>query len=810
MGVDFADFNNDAFPDLISMDMLPQDPLILKSSAAEDPYDVYNFKLNFGYHHQFARNALQLNNGDGSFSEIGLMAGVAASDWSWSALWADVDLDGHKDILVSNGIVRRPNDLDYINFISSDSIQTKLEKLSPDELAYIEKMPQIKLANYLFANNGDSTFMDKAAAWGLDRPSYSNGAAYADLDNDGDLDLVMNNIEDEAFVYENRTIVETEKPVAHYVQFLLKGKSGNLSGLGTKVFVYNQGGVQVQECMPTRGFQSAVDTRLTFGLGASTSVDSAVIVWTDGAYQKLKNVKGDQKIVVRQENASGTFNYAVFRLATPLFRSASEDLAIPFKHSENNFVEFNREALIPHMMSREGPASAVGDVNGDGRDDIFLGGGKLQPAKVFVQDSRGKFVDLPQQQLKEDSIYEDVDAMFFDADGDKDLDLVVVSGGNEFSGKSKYGNPRLYFNSGKGAFLRSSNFLNIFLTGSCVSAADFDDDGDVDLFLGARTTPWRYGVKADSYILVNDGKGNFKNGTEQVAPSLKEFGFVKGATWADMNGDNKQDLVVAAEWSPITVLLNKDGRLVPLTVQGSGLEKSSGWWNVVEAGDFDKDGDIDLVAGNLGLNSKLQASPDQQVKMYVGDFDQNDSIDQVLTHMVRDVEYPFSTRDEMTKQMPFLKKKYLSYRKFANASVSDMFDNEELADALQYAVQTFESAYIENLGSNKFRIRALPKGAQFSTVNAVLIEDFDGDGNLDALLGGNFHHPNIQMGRYDASLGLLLKGDGRGNFDVLPNAKSGLRITGQVRGLKSIKVGNRTFYLAVRNNQPVQTFTLNQ
>jgi enediyne biosynthesis protein E4 len=810
MGVDFADFNNDAFPDLISMDMLPEDPIILRSSAAEDPYDVYNFKLNFGYHHQFARNVLQLNNQDETFSDIALQAGVAATDWSWSTLWADFDLDGCKDILVSNGILRRPNDLDYINFVSADTIQTNLEKLDDRELSYIKKMPQVKLSNLLFVNKGDSTFKNRAKEWGLEQSSYSNGAVYADLDNDGDLDIVMNNVEEEAFLYENRTINKNENPVSHYLQFSFKGKPGNLFGIGTKVFVYDSGDLQMQECMPTRGFQSAVDHRLTFGLGSSTGVDSVVVVWNDGTFQALKKVKGDQRIRVEQQNASGNFEYSHFHATIPWFKNASEEIVIPFKHKENNFVEFNREQLIPHMMSAEGPASAVGDVNGDGRDDIFIGGGKLQQGKMFIQNANGKFINLPQTQIDADSMYEDVSAIFFDADKDKDIDLFVVSGGNEFSGKSKYRNPRLYFNDGKGFFLRSTQFQDIFHTGSCASAEDFDQDGDIDLFLGTRAIPWRYGIKPDSYILINDGSGNFFDTTDNVAPSLREFGFVKNSSWADIDGDKKKDLIIAAEWSPITILLNRNGKLLPLGLEGSGFEKSNGWWNVIEAADFDKDGDLDLIAGNLGLNSKLHASVDKPIKMYVADFDHNDSTDQILTHLVNDVEYPFHTRDEMTKQMPFLKKEYLSYRKFAETPLNEMFSNDLLEKANQYMAYRFESVYIENLGGNKFNVKALPKAAQFSTVNAISIDDFNQDGNLDVMLAGNFYHANIQMGRYDASYGLLLKGNGRGSFEALSNVKSGFSVKGQVRNLEKINVVNRTFYLAVRNNDTVEAFTLDK
>jgi hypothetical protein len=807
MGVDFADFNNDAFPDLIAMDMLPDDPLVLKASAAEDAYDVYNFKINYGYSHQFARNTLQLNNQDGSFSEIALLAGVAATDWSWSSLFADFDLDGKKDIFVSNGILRRSNDLDYINFISADSVQMRMKyDMSERELMYIDKLPKIKIPNCLYQNNGDSTFTNQSTSWGLETPSYSNGTAYADFDNDGDLDLVINNVEDEAFLYENNTIRKTpNENIAqpHYLQVVLKGNPGNSNGIGAKVFLYQQGSVQVQECMPTRGFESSVDSRLTFGMGNVDSIDSLLVVWNDGTFEKIAAVKTNQSLVLNQQQAKGIFDYSVFHHVTPLFSNASSEVSLPYKHKENQFVEFNREALLPHMLSAEGPASATGDLNGDGLEDIYVGGAKWGRGHVYLQTPGDIFKELQEPVLVADSTYEDVDAALFDVEKDGDLDLIVTSGGNEFTGKSVYRQPRIYLNNGKGIFSRSSALTDIFVTGSCVSIHDIDNDGDQDLFLGARAQPWRYGIKPDSYILINDGNGNFTDATDQVAPILRKFGFVKQATWADIDGDKVSDLIIAAEWSPITILLNKNGKLAALPLEGSGLEKSNGWWNTVQAADFDNDGDTDLIAGNLGLNSRLHASEQEPVKMFVADFDKNDSTDQVLTHFIHGKEYPFHTRDEMTKQMPFLKKRYLSYHKFAEATVHDMFSDEVLNASQKYTTYTFESSYIENLGQGKFKIRPLPKAAQFSTVNAILVNDFNNDKNLDIVIAGNFYPINIQMGRNDASCGLLLAGDGKGNFHAVPTIQSGFSVKGETRALRTITVNGKEFYLAIRNNDTI-------
>lgn len=814
MGVDFADINNDAFPDLISMDMLPEDPAILKASVAEDNYDVYNFKINYGYNHQFARNTLQLNNQDGTFSEIALMAGVAATDWSWSSLLADFDLDGHKDIFVSNGILRRSNDLDYINFISVDSVQMKMKfQMSEQELGYIEKMPRIKVPNYLFISNGDSTFINKSPEWGLDQPSYSNGTAYADLDNDGDLDLIVNNIEDEAFLYENRTISKAEEKnnrTHNYLKITLKGKKGNPWGVGAKVILYDSAQLQMQECMPTRGYQSSVDPALIFGTRHQQEIDSLLVIWNDGTFQTLRSIQTNQHITLDQLQANGNFDYGTFHQTKPLFVNATASLAIPYKHRENRMVEFNREALIPHMFSAEGPGSVVGDMNGDGRDDLFLGGAKWMKGQVFIQDANGKLKEMAQPVLTQDSTYEDVDASLFDADGDGDNDLFVVSGGNEYSGESQFRKPRLYFNDGKGKLSVSSGIPEIFATGSCVAVNDIDNDGDLDLFMGTRTIPWQYGIKPDSYILLNDGKGRFTDATDAIAPQLRKFGFVKKATWADMDGDQVKDLVIAAEWSPVTILRNVNGKLQSLALQGSGLENTEGWWNIVYPVDIDKDGDIDLIAGNLGLNSKLHASVEEPVNLFAKDIDNNDSIDQILTHFIHGKEYPFYTREEMTKQMPYLKKKYLSYQKFAHATFKDMFPDPMLKDAEHHVAYTFETAVIENLGGLKFKVKPLPKAAQFSTVNAILTGDFNKDGHIDILLGGNFYPINIQMGRYDASYGLYLKGNGKGAFSAVGPVNSGFSIKGETRALHQISLSGKDYFLAIRNNDTIEAFTIKQ
>lgn len=809
MGVDMADFNNDAFPDLVTMDMLPADQRILKASAAEDPYDVYNFKINYGYNHQFARNTLQLNNGNGTFSDIALLAGIPATDWSWSALFADLNLDGHKDVFVSNGILRRSNDLDYINFITADSIQRNLERPDERQLSYTGKMPQIKIPNFLFINNGDSTFRNIAADEGLGAESYSNGSAYADLDNDGDLDLVVNNIQDEAFLIENRTITgKSGKEEPGFLKVVLKGKQGNTFGIGTKVFVYSGGRVQLQECMPTRGFQSSVDTRLIFGLGVKGSIDSVKAVWTDGSWAVAKNVQRNSQIVFEQKKAAGKFNYFSLHKKGEMFSASADSTLVKYPHEENNFIEFNRESLIPHMVSAEGPAAATADINNDGIDDFFLGGAKRKAGRIFIGKADGSFQLSSQPSLENDSTYEDVDAVFADVNADTLPDLIVVSGGNEWTGKSTYRRPRLYINDGNAGFSFFDGIPEIFTTGSAVCAADIDGDKDTDLFIGSRAVPWKYGVSPDSYILFNDGQGKFTDVTGEVAPALKEFGLVKDAVFTDMNGDGSPDLVIAAEWAPVSIFLNSGGKLRPIDVFNAGLGESNGWWSSVAAGDLDGDGDTDLVVGNLGLNSRLKATTKEPVLLYVGDFDRNDSIDQVLTHFINGTHYPFYTRDELTRQMPYLKKKYLSYAKFSQASFEDVFERNRTENARRLVANVFQSSIVENLGDGKFALRPLPQAAQMYPLNAILINDFDNDGKPDILTGGNFYPINIQMGRYDAGYGSFLRGDGKGNFRAVPAVQSGFSVKGEVRKMAITNSGGTQQVLLFRNNDTVEKLTI--
>ena len=794
MGVDIADINNDGWNDLISLDMEPEDPQILKASLGEDGFAVYQMKLGYGYQNQYARNALQLNDGTGHFQEIGQFAGVSATDWSWCPIFADFDSDGYKDLFISNGIPRRMNDVDFMKFQENKGAETGSPE---DKLAIVERMPQIKLPNKFFHNGGHLRFEDWKDNIQNAEATYSNGAISADLDLDGDLDFVVNNIADEPFVYQNLDR-EQGNTRNSFLSFQLKGSPKNLNAIGARVLIFKKNGErQVEEFYPVRGYQSSAMAPLHIGIGDGSIIDSAFVIWPDQSYQRLHDLKFNQSNELTWRAGLPAFDFKKLLKKTDnpfVFKDVTQKSGINFTHHENPFVEFNREALMPNMVSAEGPALAVGDVNGDGLEDVFLGSGKFGKSALYLQNPDGKFSLRTPEVILKDSIFEDVDAVFTDIENDGDLDLVIAAGGNEWRTQDEAMKQRYYLNDGKGNFERR-DFPGAFATASCVLPCDFNKDGWIDFFIGARAQPWNYGLTPTSYLFQNKGNGTFESVADRIGGGLQHAGLVKNGAWTDLDSDGDEDLLLAIEWEPITVYLNQGGHF-----EKKPLNDLSGWWNFALPYDFDGDGDIDVLAGNFGQNGRFHPTPSEPVRMYVSDLDNNAQIDQILTYYLKNKELPFATFEEITKTIPSLKKKFLYAKDFSKASLPEIFSKEKLAKSVRREANTFASMYFENTGGMHFKAQPLPDQLQFSTLNAWALSDVNGDGRKEVLLGGNFYECNIEMGRYDANFGNVLSVGKNGEMQVFPLGN--LSIQGQVRRIRPIKIGNKTAYIFARNNAP--------
>ena len=819
MGNDVADMNNDGWPDVVVLDMLPDEEQILKQSGGEDDYELFHIKLEYGYSHQFVRNTLQLNLGEGLFSEIGRFAGIHATDWSWSPLLCDLDNDGWKDLFITNGIYRRANDLDYVEFLTGgnrDFPARDTRSLSDREL--YEKMPLYPHLNFLFKNNGDLTFTSMAASWGSHTRSYSNGAAYADLDNDGDLDLVVNNINDPAFIYENHG---EELLSNHYLSVELEGKGFNPDAVGTRVILYAGGDEQMTEQFTTRGFMSASSRVLHFGLGTVTEIDSMEVRWPDRTREVIRAVPADQRIRLVQDKNTGRRQETPVLNASDVSTRTGPELtdrslrifasaAVPgldYGHREDGYTDLEREWLIPHSLAAEGPCMAVGDVNGDGMEDLFLGAAAGQPALLLIQQPGEKFERAMVTLLNHDRLTEDVDAAFFDAEGDGDLDLYVVRGGNEFPAGDPMLADRLLINDGKGNYSRgeSGSIPYMAENGSCVCPCDFDGDGDTDLFVGARSIPGAYGLPPDHALLENDGNGHFIHVEDERIPGLHGLGMVTDACWVDDDLDGDPDLVIVGEWMEVTVWRNRDGIFTEVTEE-AGLEGTAGWWNCVEAVDVDGDGDPDLVCGNLGLNTLLHASPKEPVELYVNDFDNNGTPEPLISSYSEGTSYPIATLDELNQQMPGLKQQYPSYASFGGETVRDIFGPELVEQAYHRKAEMFSSVLFMNNGDATYSRKELPAMAQFAPVRDLVGRDLDRDGHMDLVLAGNNYVVRPSLGRYDASYGWCLLGDGTGNFVSLVPGESGLKIEGDARKLGWILIDSKTFLLAAVNNGALQIF----
>ncbi|MBA4408140.1 MAG: hypothetical protein C0397_01795 [Odoribacter sp.] len=802
MGNDVGDINNDGLLDVIVLDMLPEDEKTRKQSGGEDDMELFGLKLKFGYHDQFVRNTLQLNLGGGHFSEIGRLAGVSATDWSWSPLFCDVDNDGWKDLFITNGIFRRANDLDYVKFLTGGNRYnpSRDNRKASDKELY-EKMPLNPNTSYLYKNNRDLSFSNKASEWGITKKSFSNGSTYADLDNDGDLDLIVNNINEQAFIYRNNS--ETN-PSNHYLSISLKGNNLNPKGIGTRVTIYSGGQKQISEQFPVRGFQSSTSEVLHFGLDSIKVADSLLVHWPDQSKQIIRNIEGNKLIVLNIKDATRNFPASENPSdKEKLFAQVQID-GLQFRHQEDGYSDFQRERLIPHSLSQDGPALAVGDVNGDGLEDFFVGGAARQSAMLFIQQKQGTFKPT---MFPDDLFTDDVDAAFFDADGDGDLDMYVVHGGNELTVGDPLLSDKLWINDGKGIFKEAKPGALPFAAnnGSCIRPCDFDGDGDIDLFVGTRSVPGAYGWSPNQVLLENDGKGHFDDVTDSGTKELKTIGMVTDACWMDYDKDGDQDLTVTGEWMNVSIFRNDRGIFSNVTAK-AGLGETSGWWNCIRASDIDDDGDIDLIAGNLGLNSLLKASPQEPVEMYLNDFDNNGSPDQVICSWQNGTSFPVASLDEMVSQIPDLINKYPNYSDFAGQTVVDLFGTEKIGKSIVKKAVLFESCLFVNNGDGTFNTKKLPVTVQFSPVRDILTGDFNSDGNPDLILVGNNYLVRPSLGRQDASFGWFLPGDKGYEFNTPTPVQSGFKVKGDSRKILSIKISGKQHLIVGVNNNDLQIF----
>ncbi|GJM29175.1 MAG: hypothetical protein DHS20C17_18100 [Cyclobacteriaceae bacterium] len=816
MGTDIADINNDGLQDIITVDMLPADYFRKRIMAGNNrEYNRVKMEEDAGYSPQNIRNTLQLNNGliNGrvSFSEIGQLSGIHETDWSWVPLLADFDNDGYRDLFVGNGI---PHDLTNMDF---GTVWAELVNENPNAdwnfyrkalMKDLRGKGDVKLSNYIFQNSGHLVFKDKTREWGLSKPSYSTGAAYADFDNDGDLDLVVNNLNDPPMIYRN-TLVEKTPETGASLQIKLAGSPMNTGGLGSLIRLYYGDQQQVHEHFPVRGFQSTVDAKIHFGLGSVEEIDSLYIRWPDGKEQMLYQVKTTEEITLKYTEG-GTIDYRQDQVkkGEKWFKEVSEAKGLLFSHHEREFVDFLIQPLITHQYSKEGPGIAVGDMNGDGLEDFFVGNGNSYAATIFLQDHTGVFNSNP---LPGNQNYEDMGALLFDADSDGDQDLFVVSGGTGLPAGNELYRDRIYINDGKGGFTMDEEALpDLRVCGSKVSAGDYDRDGDLDLFVCGRVDLENYPIPPRSYLLRNDSKGQEVRFTdvsaEVLGPDQGQIGLISDALWTDFNLDGWVDLVLVGEWMPITFLQNNNGQFTDVT-SSTGLAGFTGWWNSIVGADIDKDGDTDYVAGNLGLNSRFKASQDEPVQIFAGDFDRNGALDPIASYFVQGTNYPIHNRDLLIKQLPVLRKNMIFYEEFARSDLYQIFPNEALDTVYRADARYFQSAFIENKGNGSYEIAPLPIEAQFSPVYGILTGDFNNDGNQDLMLTGNSYSSDIETGNYDASIGTVLAGDGNGGFVPISAVESNFFADGDTKGTVLIITNSgKPLVLVAQNSGDLKAF----
>lgn len=804
MGIDIADINNDGHNDIFITDMLPEKEQRVKSVMEFEGYNVFNLKQNKDFGQQYIQNTLQLNNGNGTFSEVAYYSGVDATDWSWAGLMFDMDNDGLKDIFITNGINHDLTDLDFVDFFANEIVQKMAltgKKQSIDSI--ISKMPIKPQPNYAYKNNGDISFSNANKEWGFELPSRSNGAAYADLDNDGDLDLVINNVNTNTFIYKNNT----ESQLDHnYIQLKFKGPENNPFAVGTLAKIYFDGNIINQELIPSRGFQSSIQYDMTIGLGKSEQLDSLRIVWPDERTQKLESVAANQMLTLDHTNATESYTIPKKESKRSFLKEIDTDRVSA--HQEDNYNDFDYEGLISHKLSQEGPSLTVGDVNGDGNEDFFIGGAKGQPGAIYLHSGNGKVAPKKTAAFVDDQEFEDVAAAFFDADGDGDLDLIVGSGGNNVGMERNY-SARLYLNDGKGNFSKSKNELpSTFKNIATIAPYDYDDDGDMDLFIGSRSVVGVYGINPDHLLLENMGDGSFNNVTERLGYDLKDAGMVTDSKWEDMDGDGKKDLIVTSEWDTPKIYKNTGRRLSKMN---SSLDSLYGWWNTVETADLDGDGDQDLILGNQGLNLHYKPTEYAPMKLYINDYDNNGTIEQIMTIQENGGDYPIHQKRELTEQLPSLKKQNLKASDYAGRTIQQLFPKEVMDKSIVKRVETSASVIAINEGGGKFTIKNLPPRVQLSCVCDITCTDVNNDGNLDLIMAGNNYEFKPQFSRLDASQGNLLLGDGKLGFTWQDYETSGFKIRDEVKYLKQFKDNNGKIYViaAVNNNKP-KIFALNE
>jgi hypothetical protein len=823
MGQDVVDINNDGLPDVVELDMNPEDNYRKKMMLGPNSTVTYQNFDRTGFQYQYVRNTLQINQGPSiksndsigppAFSEIGFMSGIAQTDWSWCPLVADFDNDGYRDLIVTNGFPKDVSDHDFIAYRRQTTGFLK-------DMEVVKQIPEVKLHNYAFHNKGDLRFNDATSDWGLNLPTFSDGAAYADFDNDGAMDMVINNINDEALLYRN-TSRDKDTINTHFLQIKFKGDKQNINGLGAFATIYyDHGKLQVYENNPYRGYLSSVETMAHFGLGKTTTVDSLVIKWYNNKKQTIKNVKTDQLLTVNIANANDyySFQQPVFASHT-LFQNVTDSTGIQYVHKDFGFIDFNIQAVLPHKFTEYSPALASADIDGNGLDDLVVGGNSSNPAQMFLQQANGSFIQKDVGNYKQLSFGRESDEgiLLFDANGDGKPDLYIARGGYKEVAGSKVYQDRLYINDGKGNFNLDSTALPVNLTSKlCVRAFDYNKDGKPDLFVSGRVDPWHYPKPVSSFIFRNDTKNGivkFTDVTNEVAPDLLKIGMVCDALFTDFDNDGQIDLILTGECMPVTFLKNVNGKFTNVT-SVSGINNELGWWTSIVAGDFRHTGRTDYIVGNVGLNTLYQASDEYPVYLTANDFANNGGYEVIPSIFLKDQngqlkEFPANGRDDVIEKLPYLKKQFDNYKKFATATMQDIFPPDKMKGAIRLKANMLQSCFIRNDGGGKFTMIPLPKEAQVSVIDAMVTDDFDGDGNLDVLINGNDYGTDVSIGRYDALNGLLLKGDGKGGFTPLTIQQSGIYIPGNGKALVKIKGANNEYLVAASQNKgPIQVYKL--